>query len=151
MGTNERDHAWMDEGINSYYQFRYEAEKYKSNSFFGELIPSVLREKSSDEFLSLLYNAFANLSITTPIETPSAEFTGSGDYNLTVYVKAAMWMYIVELSIGKQSLDKAMKYFFHEWRFRHPYPEDLKASLERSTNKGLDNLFNLLYKNGSLK
>ena len=32
LGSNERAHTWMDEGLNTYFQFRYEAEKYRSNS-----------------------------------------------------------------------------------------------------------------------
>ena len=29
LGSNERDHPWMDEGINSYYEQRYLDEQYK--------------------------------------------------------------------------------------------------------------------------
>jgi aminopeptidase N len=29
LASNERDHPWMDEGMNTYYHKRYEDEKYK--------------------------------------------------------------------------------------------------------------------------
>ena len=29
LASNEREHPWMDEGMNTYFQFRYEAEKYR--------------------------------------------------------------------------------------------------------------------------
>jgi hypothetical protein len=151
LGSNERDHAWMDEGINSYYQFRYEAEKYKSNSIFADQIPRDLKQKPVDEFTGMIYNALAQMQMNSPIETHSDNFSSSEDYGMTVYVKAAMWMYILELSIGRQELDKAMHAYYNEWKFRHPYPEDLKASLEQAHGKGLESLFALLRKTGSFK
>ena len=36
-GSNERDHAWMDEGINSFYEYRYIAQKYPDHRVIGNL------------------------------------------------------------------------------------------------------------------
>jgi hypothetical protein len=151
IGSNERDHAWMDEGINSYYQFRYEAEKYKSNSIFGEQIPREVKQKPVDEFIGVIYNAMSMLQMNSPIEMHADSFKSSEDYGMTVYLKAAIWMYIMEQSLGKQELDKAMHAYFDEWKFRHPYPEDLKAIFEKASGKELEGLFALLQKQGSFK
>ncbi|HEX2627631.1 MAG TPA: M1 family metallopeptidase, partial [Chitinophagaceae bacterium] len=51
LGSNEREHAWMDEGVNTYFQFRYEAMKYRANSVFGNQLPAELKSKPLDEFL----------------------------------------------------------------------------------------------------
>jgi aminopeptidase N len=40
LGSNERLNTWQDEGLNTYFQFRYEAEKYRSNMVFGKAIRS---------------------------------------------------------------------------------------------------------------
>ena len=56
LGSNERKHTWMDEGLNTYFQFRYEAEKYRSNSIFGDAIPKDLKKMPTDEFLRVIYN-----------------------------------------------------------------------------------------------
>jgi aminopeptidase N len=58
-------------------------------------------------------------------------------------------MYTLELSIGKEPFRQAMQAYFAEWKGRHPYPEDLKASLEKSTGMGLTALFELLNKKGN--
>ena len=50
LGSNERMHTWMDEGLNSYFQFRYEAEKYRSNSIFGDAIPDDIKKLPADKF-----------------------------------------------------------------------------------------------------
>jgi hypothetical protein len=151
LGSNEREHAWMDEGINSYYQFRYEAEKYKANSIFGNMIPSSFQSKPADEFLGMVYSALSRMPMPQPIETPSASFKSKEEYGKTVYIKAAIWLYIMELNLGREKLDNAMKAYFNEWKFRHPYPEDFKASLERSLGTSLDELFGIRNKKGSLE
>jgi aminopeptidase N len=151
LGSNERDHAWMDEGINSYYQFRYEAMKYRSNSIFGSAIPEEVRRKDMDEFLSTVYNVFGRMQPKAAVDMPSTEFTSGEDYGLTVYVKAAIWMYIMERTIGKDKLDRGMKAYFNDWKFKHPYPQDLKASLEKETGMGLSSIFNLLTEKGVFK
>lgn len=151
LGTNERAHAWMDEGINTYYQFRYEAEKYKSNSIFADQIPEEVKKKPVDELLPLIYKALATIPMEPPIETHSASFKDKEEYGLVVYLKTAIWMYIMELYLGRDKLDKAMQDYFNEWKFKHPYPEDIKASLEKSMGAELNSLFEITNKKGSLQ
>lgn len=141
LANDERTHAWMDEGINTFYQWRYEAEKYGA-----EKKPSVTignqQERALDETMS-------RIEKDQPIETPSADFS-SANYMLMLYVKAPKWMQKLESTLGKETFDKCMKHYYSEWKFRHPYPEDFKASLEACSGKNLDALFSLLYKTGSL-
>ena len=111
LGSNERDHAWMDEGLNTYYQFRYEAEKYKANSLFGNSIPAEIRQKSSDE-MGVIYNALSKVPMDKAIETHSTAFTDKQEYGTVVYLKTAIWMYIMELTLEKENLDRAIKSYF---------------------------------------
>lgn len=150
LGSNERDYPWMDEGINSFYQFRYEAEKYKANSIFGKSMPKELKTLPTEELLSRIYNALNSLPAREPVNTGSTGFANKNDYGIVVYMKAATWLYLVEMALGREKFDKAMQEYFAAWKFKHPYPEDLKAALERSTRVDLDDLFELLNKEGSL-
>ncbi|MBO9565470.1 MAG: M1 family metallopeptidase [Niastella sp.] len=149
LGSNERDYPWMDEGINSFYQFRYEAEKYKSNTIFGKSMPKELKALPADELLSRIYNALNSLPAKEPVNTSSTGFANKNDYGIVVYVKAATWLYLVEMALGREKFDKAMQEYFATWKFKHPYPEDLKAALEKSTGMGLNEIFELLNKEGS--
>jgi hypothetical protein len=151
LATNERDHPWMDEGLNSYYQFRYEAQKYKGNTIFGDGIPVEMKTLSLSDFQGRVYNALNSMPFKKRIATASQDFSNKNDYGLVVYVKTAVWFFIIESSIGREKLDEAMKAYFEEWKFRHPYPEDLKAAIEKSTKLGMDELFDLLYKEGNFK
>ena len=74
LGTNERDHPWMDEGLNTYYQFRYEAYKYRMNSVFGNAIPEAVTRLSADKFMERVYGALLAMKLKEPIETKSVDF-----------------------------------------------------------------------------
>lgn len=149
IGSNERDHAWMDEGLNSYYQFRYEAEKYKSNSIFGDAIPQEIKNKNITEFQDAIYGAMTQIPMEQPIETPSADFPDKESYGTVIYLKTAIWMFIVENSIGRERLDKIIQAYYTDWKFKHPYPEDLKAEFEKQLNQKVDGIFELLNHKGA--
>jgi aminopeptidase N len=150
LATNERTHAWMDEGINTYYQFRYEAEKYRFNSVFGESIPNEVKDKSAEDFQAIVYSALSKIPMKTAIDTPSEQFLDEEEYGVVVYVKTAVWMYYMESQLGKDNMDKAMHAYYDQWKFKHPYPGDMKASLEKSLGKDLTPYFDLLQKKGNL-
>jgi hypothetical protein len=147
LASNERDHAWLDEGINTYYQFRYEAAKYRANSMIGE-IPDEVKSRSLQDFLASIYMAMTQIPMEEPIETPSADFKDKDTYGLVVYVKTAIWLFLVETNIGEGNIDKVMKAYYDKWKFKHPYPEDLKAEFETQLNRKVDNIFDLLNKKG---
>ena len=52
--------------------------------------------------------------------------------------------------LGKQLFDRSMRNYYREWKFKHPYPEDFKASIEKSAGRNLDSIFNLLNTTGSI-
>jgi hypothetical protein len=150
MGTNERQYAWMDEGINTYYQFRYEAEKYRSNSILSSFIPKDIKELPEDEFQARIYEVLNSVPAQQPINTPSAAFSSNEEYGIVEYVKTAVWMYTLEATLGRDTLDKGMQLYFTNWQFKHPQPEDLKKDLETASGKNLDKEFALLNKEGKL-
>ncbi|MFY7898795.1 MAG: M1 family metallopeptidase, partial [Chitinophagaceae bacterium] len=151
LGSNERVNGWMDEGINTYFQFRYEAAKYRYNSAIGPKLPSYIKQLEEPIFLSTIYKVLLSVPTPYPIQTSSEVFKTSEEYGITIYLKTAIWLYIVEVTLGKDILDKAFKDYFNEWKFKHPQPADLKRSFEKSTGKNLDTLFALLEKQGSLE
>jgi hypothetical protein len=148
LASNERDHAWMDEGMNSYYQNRYELEKYgnynlvsKSGNFF--------RNKTPDDALEMLLNLMFKIYKDQPIETPSEQFSYA-NYGLIVYVKTSIWMKKLEEQLGKSAFDSAMRAYYKDWSFKHPYPEDFKRSIEQSSGQDIDVLYNQLSATGPI-
>lgn len=150
LGTNERTHPWMDEGLNSYYQFRYEAEKYRTNSVFGNKLPDDVKKLDEENFQQVIYKAMSQIPVKPALETPSAGFEGSEEYALTAYVKTAEWMYLLENAVGRETVDKAFQNYFAIWKFKHPQPLDMKAAFEQVIKGSLNQFFSLLKKEGAL-
>jgi hypothetical protein len=142
LASNERDHPWMDEGMNNYYDHRYTAWKYPrkdTNSFMGKRMP--------DDEAILLLDALAKKKEDQPINTPSAAFT-SENYGLVAYGKAAAWMKQLEQTLGTENFDALMKAYYQQWQFKHPYPEDFKKVAEQQSGKDMREMFAKLDQQG---
>lgn len=148
LATNERAHPWMDEGMNTYYQKRYERNKYSSYSYLKKSGFS-LKNRLPDDEEGMLLETMAKINKDQPIETPSADFTPI-NYALVAYYKTSRWMKKLEDVLGRKVFDSSMHSYYSDWKFKHPYPEDFKASIEKSAGRKLDTVFNLLYQTGSI-
>lgn len=146
LASNERQHAWMDEGMNTFYQKRYEAEKYKSRLKSGV---KWIDNRVPNDIESLLINSFIGLKKAQPIDTSSEAYT-SINYFLSVYSKASKWMALLEQDLGTAAFDSSMKLYYQQWKFKHPYPADFKLAVEQASNKNIDARFQQLYLNNSL-
>jgi Peptidase family M1 domain len=134
LASNERNHPWMDEGINTFYEKQY--------------IRNQSRHYDVDAGLKKFEMKAAD-GTDQPINLSSEEFTGD-NYSLSVYEKTAAWMALLSKQLGPEVFNKAMQDYYTRWQFKHPYPEDFKKSLELSTGRNLDAIFNLLDKPGLL-
>lgn len=152
LGNNERVHSWQDEGLNTYYQFRYEAEKYRSNSIFGDGIPEQIKSLTVDKFQKAVYGAIARaVPMDFAIDQPAEQFKNSDDYAMASYIKTALWMFALEAIIGKDRVDNAFQTYFRDWKNKHPTPKDMQSSFEKSTGQDLSKFFDLLKDPNSFK
>ena len=135
IGSNERNHPWMDEGINSFYDARYEKEINKKED----------GQATKERFLAIAETEHND----QPIETVSEAFTEL-NYDLVAYYKTNKWMQLLQKELGREVFDKAMQEYFKRWQFKHPYPEDFRKVMEEVSGKSLDNVFSLLSQKGSL-
>lgn len=133
LASNERDHPWMDEGINSYYEHAYAEKKYGSSPSAEKLLLETEEVAKTDQ----------------AIENKSETFSET-NYNLVVYYKTAEWLRYIESQIGTASLDKAMQEYFQQFRFKHPQPDDIRRTMEEATGKDLSTEFSYLKETGPL-
>ncbi|MEO7990122.1 MAG: M1 family metallopeptidase [Chryseolinea sp.] len=152
LGSNERAHTWMDEGLNTYFQFRYEAEKYRTNSIFGKSLPSSFKAMPADQFLNIIYTAIdKDVPVQSAMDTPADKFPNSNEYALVSYVKTALWMYFLETAVGKDKSDLAVQNYFRKWKNKHPQPEDMQTAFEEAVGSKLNDFFELTKKEGKLE
>ena len=138
LATNERDHAWMDEGINSFYEYRYTTEFQGSRVV--EALPAFLVNATDADLYELAYLYTARRRLDQAPDTPSDDFE-MVNYGTASYIKTGSAFGHLEGWLGRAEFDAAMQEYFRQWQFRHPYPEDLQAVLEQHTGKDLDWFF----------
>ena len=152
LGSNERQHTWMDEGLNSYFQFRYEAEKYRANSIFGDAIPKEIKALPADEFLNAVYSVISkNIPMQSAMDIPADKFPDSDEYGLISYVKTALWMHMLEATVGWDKVQLAVQNYFTKWKNKHPQPADMQAAFEEAIGAKLNSFFSLTKKEGKFE
>lgn len=127
LASNERDHPWLDEGLNTYYELRY-MKKYYGNSIADNALPKQFYDPKV--YGPPLYTAYLMLARNhrdVPPDSRSDRFTALG-YGLQAYMKPALCMAWLEKSAGTAAFDRAMQAYYRDWRFRHPGPGDLRES-----------------------
>ncbi|MFC3050752.1 M1 family metallopeptidase [Kordiimonas pumila] len=122
VNSDERNWAWMDEGLNSFLQSLAERE-WEENypSRYGrpkEAVPYMLNPEQ------------------TPIMTQSDSIIG---YGPNAYTKPAVALNILrETVMGRELFDYAFKEYARRWAFKRPYPADFFRTMEDASAKDLD-------------
>lgn len=147
LGSNERQHPWMDEGMNSYYEkLLDEAIALKKDSVehtsvkMGGARKSLSIGSNNKSLENLAYLATATLDLDQPCDAPSDSYLPI-NYGGVVYQKTANMMAYLAEYLGQATFDKVMQAYFDEWKFKHPYPEDFSAVAERVSGKDLSWFF----------
>ena len=144
LASNERQHPWMDEGMNTFYDNRYSKWKYNEREIsLGSAGVSI------NQVSKIAFETFAVTKKDQPIELPGQEFT-SMNYNLSAYYKTGAWLEYLEKIMGTSAFDKGMQEYYRQWQSKHPYPEDFKKIMQTSSGRNRDSIFSLINKKGSL-
>ncbi len=130
LGSNEREHTWMDEGLNSFYENKVTKIIKKDSIDKGY--------KGLSEFVIYMQNAVSNED--QAIEQNADQFNAM-NYGIDNYYKFPMMLRVLEEYMGEADFAKGMHTYFNQWKFKHPYPEDFRAVMEASTNKNLSWFF----------
>ncbi|GAA4333431.1 M1 family metallopeptidase [Flaviaesturariibacter amylovorans] len=109
LASNERDHPWMDEGFNTFYENRYFEQKYGAGK--------------RSQWERLLFLTQAQQRLDQPISTPSDSLSAL-NYSLVPYYKTAAWLASLERYMGRGRFRAMMRGWYERWRFRHPQPGD---------------------------
>ncbi len=133
LATNERDHPWMDEGINSFYEKKYAEQKYGKQTQLEEIAFQTLAKTKKDQ----------------PITTSSDSFNQI-NYGLVAYHKTAKWLKLVEEKLGSETFKQTMQQYFETWKFKHPKPEDFKSIFAPQFKNYAAEIFALLDEMGTL-
>ena len=144
LGSNERENAWMDEGINSFNETRYMVTKYGEDNSISFLLGdsnNLAQRLELEDFKyrwidELSYLFPARFGVDQPIQCHSNSLTQL-NYGAIVYKKTAAAFAMLQAHLGAARFDAAMQLYFDTWKFRHPSPKDLQACMEASSGEDL--------------
>ncbi|MCF2489981.1 M1 family metallopeptidase [Dyadobacter sp. CY347] len=124
VNSDERQWAWMDEGLNTFCQYLAEKEwDYNFPTRRGE--PNQITDyMSSDK------------SVLTPIMASAENVIGLGP---NAYAKPATALNILrETVMGRELFDHAFKEYATRWMFKSPSPADFFRTMEDASGVDLD-------------
>jgi Peptidase family M1 domain len=124
INNDERQWTWMDEGVNSFLQYRTETERYENfPSWWGT-------GKGIAPFMK------GDKSVQRPVMTNSENIIEFGNEQ---YAKVATSLSILRESVmGPELFDRAFKEYAQRWAFKHPQPADFFRTMEDASAVDLD-------------
>ena len=143
LGSNERVHGWMDEGMNTLNELRYVYTKYPNNTNLSDMVLGGrfhFDHLDHYDMADFTYRGVAGFGEDQPIETHSADFT-SINYGAVMYSKTGLVFTYLKQYLGDEEFDRCMHAYYEKWKFKHPQPEDMRAVLEKESGKDLGWLF----------
>jgi hypothetical protein len=133
VGSNERRHAFMDEGFNTFIDV-YFSDAFNGGEFApkrdGEYAPG--GGNPVDEILPLLADRDA------PTLLDRADATSEKYRHPLAYFKAALGLVLLrEQILGPERFDPAFRRYIATWAYRHPTPSDFFRMMESESGEDL--------------
>lgn len=133
VGSNERRHAWMDEGFNTFVDI-YASEKFNHGEYApkrdGEYAPK--GDNPAEEIVPLMMS-----SNIPPIMSLADTFSGP-DLHPVEYFKTAFGLVLLrEVILGHERFDYAFRRYIADWAFRHPTPWDFFRAMDNGAGEDL--------------
>ena len=130
LATNEFEEAWMDEGMNTWFETRIMDANYGEktsfvgfkNFHFGDL-----------ESQRLSYTTMKNPKIAEVART--AWGFPAGGYSAMSYSKTTTWLETLRRLVGDDTMEEIMKTYYERWKFKLPCGKDFIAIVNEVVKK----------------
>ena len=126
LGSNESKHSWLDEGFATYIEY---------------LVLNEIADKKEENPFSDLYPTYYKLVASgkeQPQTTHSDRYDINKSYSVASYYKGCLFLSQLIYIIGKEKLEETVKRYYHDFKFKHPTPNDIKRTAERVSGAELD-------------
>jgi hypothetical protein len=132
VNTDERRHAWMDEGFNTFMNWYATLARHPGRDDrveFKGLLPGWFDE---DRFRQRLAASDRRPIMTPPDRMPS------GQVGHSQYGKPAVGLVLLrEEILGPERFDAAFREYFRRWAFKSPQPADFFRTMENAAGADL--------------
>jgi hypothetical protein len=151
IANDEFEHAWLDEGFNTYSTSRTLGEAFPEvahvERYFDGFLPVTFEEIVPQPRYAAAdrYRGMQSALKRDPQATPSWR-TGPGAYRANAYGKGALTLRTLEKQLGWHEFQKGMASYFEAHAFGHPEPQDFFDAMERSSGVELDEFFDQVWR-----
>ena len=127
VGSDERRHAWMDEGLNTFLNFYsgldfYEGALQTGMQRYAQLVARNMQSPIADQ----------------PILTYADRIRREGLGFLAYRKPAAGLILLREYVLGPKRFDAAFRAYIDRWAYKHPKPADFFRTMEDVAGEDLD-------------
>ncbi len=154
VGNNEFEHAWLDEGLNTFSEERVQSIAFQPNylveRFFGGFIPWQYRDiqlRRDTDGGGL--NGYRLAAESDEPSKPTFRYWPGTHAEIT-YSKTALWLHTLERYLGWDTLRRILSTFFERWKFRHPRPEDFFAVANEISGQDLTWFFDQVFRSSDV-
>ena len=126
LATNESKHEWMDEGYTTYI----------SNRCMNHIMDYNRENPQKGSYSS--YFRLVESGFEQPLTTHADRYQYNRAYSVAAYSKGAIFLSQLEYVIGKENVEKTLKKYFDDFKFKHPTPNDIKRTAEKVSGIHLD-------------
>lgn len=124
VGSNEKRHAWMDEGSTTFLEDESRMEYW----------PGVDHHRVEAQ----TYYQVASAGLEQSMMRHGDWYEPGPGYGVASYSKPATLMAALRDLLGRETWEEAYRAFIAEWAFKHPSPWDFFNTFERFAGRDLD-------------
>ncbi len=126
VGSNERLHAWMDEGFNTFINY------YSNHDFYGDSARQNIGLQA-DPIAGRMLTPANSQQIDTRADQVNPRYLG-----FLEYFKPAFGLRLLrDVIVGPKLFDPAFKAYIRRWAFKHPLPSDFFRTIDDYTGRDL--------------
>ena len=133
VGSNERRHAFMDEGFNTFIDV-YASDNFNKGEYApkrdGEYAPG--KGNPADEIIPYLKDPDAPTMMDR-----ADEFTEKYRHPIEYFKPAFGLVLLREVILGHDRFDYAFKKYIERWAFKHPAPDDFFRTMDNEAGEDL--------------
>jgi hypothetical protein len=153
VANNEFEHAWLDEGINTFATARTIEQAYQPNfwskRYFGEFVPWVFRDVPVSRATGgNRLSGYRLVATADDQSTPTWRYW-PGSASAITYNKTALWLNTMERMLGWDTMQRILSTFFTRFAFRHPKPEDFFTVANEVSGRDLAWFFDQVHRSSS--
>jgi hypothetical protein len=153
VATNEFEHAWMDEGFNTFSTARtleqFFSPHYYAKRYFGGFVPWVFEDlplsRATDGNRLGGYRAAARADVQS---TPTWQYW-PGTASAHSYNKTALWLHTLERMLGWNTLQRILSTYYSRHAFGHPEPNDFFAIANEVSGRDLTWFFDQVHRSAN--